>query len=115
MSNSTPAETSPSAKADYSGETVIKMPKSLHRKLAEAAAREGVDFFQYLVTLLSEKNALRGMGDVQTQLTEINQQLQPEGTAERFRIMREKDQNARSRRMAYNNRYIEDWESGLND
>ena len=119
MSNSLTTESDPSAtdenSGEYSGEALLKMPKSLHRKLAEAAEREGVDLNQYLVTLLSEQNALRGMGSVQNQLSEINQQLQPEGAAERFRLMRERDQNARSRRLAYNNRYVEDWESGLND
>jgi len=108
-------EAQPATETEYSGEALLKMPKSLHRKLAEAAKSEGVDLNQYLVSLLSEKSALSGMGDVRHQLSEINQQLSPEGTSARFRELSERDQRARQLRTAYNNRYVADWESGLND
>jgi predicted RNase H-like HicB family nuclease len=42
----------------YSGKFPLRLPKSLHRKLAESAEREGVSLNQYLVTLLAERNAL---------------------------------------------------------
>lgn len=42
----------------YSGKFPLRLPKSLHRKLAESAERDGVSLNQYLVTLLSERNAL---------------------------------------------------------
>lgn len=109
------AKDKPLAETEYSGEMLLKMPKSLHRKLAEAAKSEGVELNQYLVSLLSEKNALNAMGDVRNQLSEINQQLSPEGTSARFRELSERDQRARQLRTAYNNRYVADWESGLND
>lgn len=115
MSNLQATEGKPSTDIEYSGEVQLTMPKSLHFKLAEAAAREGVDLNQYLVTILSEQNALSTMGDVQEKLDKINQQLSPEGTSARFRELSARDQRTRQRRVAYNSRYIEDWESGLND
>jgi predicted RNase H-like HicB family nuclease len=42
----------------YSGKFPLRLPKSLHRKLAESAERDGVSLNQYLVTLLAERNAL---------------------------------------------------------
>lgn len=44
--------------ARYSGKFPLRLPKSLHRKLAESAEKEGVSLNQYLVSLLSERNAL---------------------------------------------------------
>lgn len=37
----------------YSGKTVVRMPKNLHRILAEQAEQEGVSLNQYMVSLLS--------------------------------------------------------------
>lgn len=45
-------------KASYSGKFPLRMPKSLHGKLANAAVFEGVSLNQYIVSLLSEKNAV---------------------------------------------------------
>ena len=42
----------------YSGKFPLRLPKSLHRKLAETAESDGVSLNQYLVALLSERNAL---------------------------------------------------------
>jgi hypothetical protein len=88
---------------DYSGEALLKMPKTLHRKLAEAAAKEGVDLNQYLVTLLSEQNAV---GKVQNRLDEMSRRLARE---ESLAYVRERTTPA------YNNRYIEDIDSGIDD
>lgn len=116
------AESEAEHEAKYSGEALINMPKDLHQELAEAAAQAGIDFNQYIVTLLSAQNTLQAIGNVQNTLNEINQQLRPR---ESLRDLREssaslrelsyRDQRARERRLAYDNRYIEDWESGLND
>lgn len=38
---------------DYSGKTMLRMPKNLHRILAEQADYEGVSLNQYMVSLLS--------------------------------------------------------------
>lgn len=37
----------------YSGRLLVRMPKSLHRRLAEKARREGVSLNQYVVTVLA--------------------------------------------------------------
>ncbi len=42
----------------YSGRFVLRLPKSLHRKLAESARGENSSLNQYLLYLLSERNAL---------------------------------------------------------
>ena len=42
----------------FSGKFPLRLPKSLHRKLAESAEKDGVSLNQYLVALLSERNAL---------------------------------------------------------
>lgn len=42
----------------YSGKFPLRLPKSLHRTLAEAAEQDGVSLNQYLVMLLSEKHSL---------------------------------------------------------
>jgi antitoxin HicB len=44
----------PREAAEYSGRVLLRMPKSLHRKLSEQAAREGVSLNQYMVSTLSE-------------------------------------------------------------
>ena len=41
---------------DYSGKFNVRLPKSLHRALADAAAQDGVSLNQYVVMLLSSGN-----------------------------------------------------------
>jgi predicted RNase H-like HicB family nuclease len=48
----------PTAPASYSGKFVVRVPRSLHRYLAESAAREGVSLNQYVATLLARNDAL---------------------------------------------------------
>jgi antitoxin HicB len=43
----------PSNDDSYSGKLLVRMPKSLHRRLAETAENEGVSLNQYIVSLLS--------------------------------------------------------------
>lgn len=43
---------------DYSGQFKLRMPRSLHRSLAEHAKREGVSMNQYCVYLLSGRQGL---------------------------------------------------------
>ena len=45
----------------YSGRILIRIPKSLHRKLVESARDEGMSVNTYIVSLLSERNATRGV------------------------------------------------------
>ncbi|MBI3977673.1 MAG: type II toxin-antitoxin system HicB family antitoxin [Chloroflexi bacterium] len=47
----------PSYPEEYSGKFNVRLPRSLHRQLAEAAQREGVSLNHYVTTLLS-----RGLG-----------------------------------------------------
>ncbi len=107
MSNPSAPDSQPAPEAsddtDYSGEALLKMPKTLHRKLAEAAAKEGVDLNQYLVTLLSEQNAV---GKVQHRLDEMSRRLARE---ESLAYTRERTTPF------YSNRYVEDIESGIDD
>lgn len=49
----------PSTERTYSGKVLVRMPPSLHRRLAEGAEREGVSLNQYIVTLLAENSCLR--------------------------------------------------------
>ncbi len=43
----------PSTDDNYSGKLLLRMPKTLHRHLADAADKEGVSLNQYIVFLLS--------------------------------------------------------------
>ena len=47
----------PDSLADYSGQFKIRMPRSLHRSLAEHSKREGISMNQYCVYLLSKYDA----------------------------------------------------------
>lgn len=45
----------PSSAKEYSGRILVRMPKSLHRRLDEEARAEGVSLNQFIVSLLSER------------------------------------------------------------
>jgi antitoxin HicB len=49
----------PRANADYSGKFVLRVPRSLHRRLAESAEQEGVSLNHYVVSLLAMNDADR--------------------------------------------------------
>lgn len=42
----------------FGGRVLLRMPRSLHRRLVEGAEREGVSLNQHLASLLSESNAV---------------------------------------------------------
>lgn len=44
---------------DYSGQFKLRLPKSLHRSLAEHSKKEGISMNQYCVYLLARNDALR--------------------------------------------------------
>lgn len=48
----------PTYPEEYSGKLSLRLPRSLHRSLAEAAERQGVDINQYAVALLARGDAL---------------------------------------------------------
>ncbi|MEW5949811.1 MAG: toxin-antitoxin system HicB family antitoxin [Thermodesulfobacteriota bacterium] len=43
----------------FSGQIRLRLPKSLHASLSNAAKKEGISFNTYVVQLLSERNSLR--------------------------------------------------------
>ena len=49
----------PESDADYSGQFKLRIPKSLHRSLAEHSKREGISMNQYCMYLLAKNDALR--------------------------------------------------------
>ena len=48
----------PDSLDDYSGQFKLRIPKSLHRSLAEHSQREGISMNQYCVYLLSRTDAV---------------------------------------------------------
>ena len=48
----------PDSLEDYSGQFKLRIPKSLHRSLAENSKREGISMNQYCVYLLSRNDAM---------------------------------------------------------
>lgn len=49
----------PRSDEDYSGQFLLRLPKSLHHALSEEAKWEGVSMNQYVVALLTEKRHIR--------------------------------------------------------
>ncbi len=48
----------PTYPEEYSGKFNLRLPRSLHRRLAESAERDGVSLNQYVVSLLESGDAL---------------------------------------------------------
>ncbi len=55
--NAVPAPSNPASRGPYSGKVLVRMPRSLHRDLAEAAKREEVSLNQFVVFVLSKHTA----------------------------------------------------------
>lgn len=53
----------PQSLDSYSGQFKLRIPKSLHRSLAEHARKEGISMNQYCVYLLSRNDALETVQD----------------------------------------------------
>lgn len=53
----------PDAEENYSGQFKLRLPKSLHKQLAEEAKRDGISMNQYCVYLLSQNNARHHLRD----------------------------------------------------
>ena len=49
----------PNGKVNYSGQFKIRMPKSLHKRLAEQSKAEGISMNQYCIYLLSMNSAYK--------------------------------------------------------
>jgi len=63
----------PTYPEEYSGKFNLRLPKSLHRKLAESAEQEGVSLNQYVVMLLSRGDAQQA---IQRELSAIREQIE---------------------------------------
>ena len=48
----------PDIEGDYSGQFKLRIPKSLHRQLAQQSKREGISMNQYCLFLLSQNHAI---------------------------------------------------------
>ena len=48
----------PDSLEDYSGQFKLRIPRSLHRALAEHSKREGISINQYCVYLLAKNDAV---------------------------------------------------------
>lgn len=48
----------PDSLEDYSGQFKLRIPRSLHRSLAEHSKREGISMNQYCMYLLSKNDAV---------------------------------------------------------
>ena len=59
----------PEVLQSYSGQTRLRMPKTLHAELSQDAKKEGVSLNTYIVHLLSERRILN---NVKSELQEIN-------------------------------------------
>ena len=53
----------PRTEQQYSGRFLVRIPKGLHRQLAEQAKREGVSLNQYVETMLATKSTLKDVSD----------------------------------------------------
>ena len=62
----------PSYSEDYSGKFNLRLPRSLHRTLAESAAREAVSLNQYVMMLLGRRDA---QAQVERRLEAIEAQI----------------------------------------
>jgi predicted HicB family RNase H-like nuclease len=49
----------PAEESEFSGKLVVRLPKSLHRKAARAARRDGASLNQFIVSCISEQVGIR--------------------------------------------------------
>jgi antitoxin HicB len=54
-----PEPSTPPLEEEWSGKFTVRIPRSLHRKLAEQAGREGVSLNQFVATSLAETVGLK--------------------------------------------------------
>ena len=76
----------PVESTEYSGKLVVRLPKSLHKKAAYAAAREGVSLNQFIVSCIAEQvGAGSTAASALRQLTQAAQPTALTGTRSRTR------------------------------
>lgn len=57
----------------YSGKLVLRLPKSLHKKAAHLAARDGVSLNQFIVSCLAQQVGSKSTADVQPIVAFVSQ------------------------------------------
>ena len=67
---------SPSYPGEYSGRFIVRLPRSLHRTLAESAMREGASLNQYVATLLARGDA---QARLEREVVRLGEQMQALG------------------------------------
>jgi predicted RNase H-like HicB family nuclease len=65
----------PIESAEYSGKLVVRLPKTLHKKAAHAAAREGVSLNQFIVSCIAEQIGARST--TAPEILQLRQGAQP--------------------------------------
>ena len=71
---------------EYSGKLVLRLPKTLHKKAAHAAARDGVSLNQFIVSCIAEQVGTRsGAPPRLLQPTQVTQPAALTGTRSRTR------------------------------
>lgn len=89
----------PSYPEEYSGKFNLRIPRSLHRRLAESAEREGVSLNQHVATLLAARDAdarvERELMKLESQIETMNQRLRYRSTGAASSMPRERE-SARS-------------------
>jgi antitoxin HicB len=74
----------PSYPQEYSGKFNVRLPKSLHRSLAEEAKAEGISLNQYVVALLSRGDA---QARVETRLERIEAYVRPRAGRQPYHVV----------------------------
>jgi antitoxin HicB len=69
----------PTYPEECSGKFNLRLPRSLHRRLAEAAERDGVSLNQYAVMLLSQGVALDRLDRLIDRIDALQERAEPEG------------------------------------
>jgi len=70
----------PRTDEEYSGKFMVRIPKYLHRRLAEKAIREGISLNQYVESILSAGVATQNViGEIKAGLDKISRQIAEQG------------------------------------
>ena len=67
----------PKEEREFSGKFLLRLPKSLHRKLSNQAEKNGVSLNQHVLSLLSERSSVLGiLGEIASSLQQLENRLQ---------------------------------------
>lgn len=64
----------PKEEREFSGKFLLRLPKSLHRKLSNHAEENGVSLNQHVLSLLSERSSILGvLGEIKDKINQIGE------------------------------------------